>query len=325
VENCQALLVLLAGGEYISGAEIGRQLGISRAAVWKQVTRLRDQGVEIEACHHRGYRIVDGLSLLAHAAIKSHLCARASDLLSELDVVTAVSSTNDLAMERVKRGSANGYVCVAESQSAGKGRRGRTWISPFASNIYLSTVWRFEGGAASVEGLSLAVGVAIVRALEGLGFGGMGLKWPNDILWEQRKLGGVLLEIVGDPAGLCDVIVGVGVNVNMPGTVISQIDQPWVDLRHIEQQQVDRNSVVGALLNGLLPLLASFECDGFSCYQSRWQALDAYRDRAVALSAGQQCITGIARGVTAGGALLIDTPDGRLSFSGGEISLRAMS
>ena len=322
MDNWQLLLTLLNHGEYISGEELGVRLGVSRAAVWKQIKRLRDEGVPVEACQRRGYRFANGFSLLDAHKIEGGLEAAAAACLGGLDIRLTIPSTSDEVLARSKLGNADGYVCLAARQTAGKGRRGRAWVSPFAGNIYLSTVRRFEGGVAAVEGLSLAVGVVLVRALESLGYQDIRLKWPNDILWRERKLGGVLLEIVGDPAGLCDVIVGVGINVNMPSASAAQIDQPWVDLRQLDASPVDRNLVSAALLNGILPLLAAYEREGFAKYQDDWQALDAYREQVVVLRAGQQLFTGRSCGVSAGGALLIEMPEGLRSFSGGEISVR---
>ena len=322
MENSITLLSLLADGDFHSGDEIGRQLNISRAAVWKQVVRSRGIGVDIESCHHRGYRVQGGLSLLAEASVRSFLSTEAARCLARLDVLERVSSTNDLAMDWIRRDVGDGYVCLAECQTSGKGRRGRRWVSPFAANIYLSLVKRFEGGAYSVEGLSLAVGLTVVQALESLGYQQLQLKWPNDILWEGRKLGGVLLEIVGDPAGLCDVIVGVGINVNMPASAGDEIDQDWVDLGSIDGRGIDRNAVSGAVISALLLMLSKFERRGFAAYQHQWEALDAFRGEAVVLRVGEQLIAGLARGIDASGALVLETDRGQQSFSGGEISLR---
>ena len=134
------------------------------------------------------------------------------------------------ALRRVEAGGRSGLVCTAEQQTAGRGRRGREWISPFGRNLYVSTVWEFTQGAAALEGLSLAVGVAVAQALKGLGLPEVQLKWPNDIQHEGKKLGGVLLEMVGDASRQCQVVVGIGVNVAMPGAAANAIDQAWTDI-----------------------------------------------------------------------------------------------
>ena len=232
-----------------------------------------------------------------------------------------VGSTNAVAMEQAVQGIA-GYICTAEQQTAGRGRRGRVWASPYASNLYFSVVWAFGGGAASLEGLSLAVGVAVVDALEKSGLLGAELKWPNDVLYQGRKLAGVLLEMTGDPAGRCHVVVGIGLNVAMPASI--RIDQPWIDVRSISEQAVSRNQLLVAILNELMPLLSSFERNqGFSAYYDRWQCLDAFAETEVAMTLANDTIVGKAVGVDITGAIMIETPAGMRKFNGGEVSLRA--
>ena len=213
MDSRHILITTLADGAYHSGEALGTQLNVSRTAVWKQLRKLDDLGIELQSCKRRGYRIPGGLSLLCESSIRQHLLGAAAVELRRLEIHQQVDSTNALAMQSAQLGPASGAVFLSEAQSAGRGRRGRSWVSPFGRNIYMSVVYGFTGGVAAVEGLSLAVGVAVVRALEAMGISGAELKWPNDILWSGRKLGGVLLEISGDPAGTCEVIVGIGVNV----------------------------------------------------------------------------------------------------------------
>ena len=317
----QVLITELADGAYHSGEALGKQLNVSRTAVWKQLRKLADWGIELESCKRRGYRIPGGLSLLDLSQIRQQLVAQAAKELHCLEVHQTVDSTNELAMRSAQQGSASGSVFLAEAQSAGKGRRGRTWVSPYGRNIYLSVVYGFSGGVAAVEGLSLAVGVAVVRALEAMGVRDLGLKWPNDIFWSGRKLGGVLLEINGDPAGACEVIVGIGINVQMSVREAAMVDQEWVNLSEITSSFLDRSNVAAHILNGLLPLLGSYGDCGFSRYRDAWLALDCFDGQPVALVAGETTVAGVARGVNETGALCIETADGFRFFSGGEISL----
>jgi BirA family biotin operon repressor/biotin-[acetyl-CoA-carboxylase] ligase len=199
-------------------------------------------------------------------------------------------------------------------------------VSPFARNIYLSLTWQYSQGAAALEGMSLAVGVAVVRALEKLGLVGASLKWPNDVLYQRRKLGGVLLEMVGDASGVCQVVVGVGLNVAMPAAQAEAIDQAWADLAELSGgSPPGRSQVLAALLNELLPLLAGFETEGFAPWREAWMALDAYADQPVIIEAGERRTAGIARGVDARGALQLETSVGIQPVYGGEVSLRASS
>jgi BirA family biotin operon repressor/biotin-[acetyl-CoA-carboxylase] ligase len=319
------LLPLLASGEYCSGQTLADALGVSRTAVWKQLNALSELGLQIESVRGRGYRIPGGIDLLDAARVQAALEPRAAGLLSRLALFETIDSTNAEAMRRAEQGAGPGLVCSAEQQTAGRGRRGRTWVSPFARNLYLSLVWEYHQGAAALEGLSLAVGVAVARALASCGLPPVQLKWPNDVIFQGAKLGGVLLEMTGDAAGTCQVIVGVGLNVAMPGATAADIDQAWTDLETISAgRRPGRNELLAALLNQLLPLLADFEQAGFGPWREEWLALDAFAGQPVVLHTGALDLTGIARGVDARGALQLETAAaGVQSIFGGEISLRA--
>ncbi len=314
----ESLLSVLADGKFHSGEQLGETLGVSRTAVWKQIKKVEGLGLVLESVKGKGYCIRGGLDLLSRSAIQSGLASEARDLLGDFLVLGTVDSTNTVATD-----GAQGDVIVAEQQTAGRGRRGRQWQSPFASNIYLSLVWEFAGGAAALEGLSLAVGVAVVDALAACSLGGVALKWPNDVLVDGRKLAGVLLEMSGDAAGPCKVIVGVGLNVNMPAA--PAIDQPWVDVNTLAMGTVSRNQLVIALLNQLLPLLSHYERSGFASIRERWLALNAFQGEQVFVTLGDEVIVGHMAGVDGSGALLLDTVSGRRVFNGGEVSLRRVT
>lgn len=316
------LLRLLSGGEFVSGQAIADTLGVSRTAVWKQLNRLGELGLHVESVKGRGYRIEGGLDLLERDTIVAAMSVPARALLTQLDLRDSIGSTNAEAMARIAAGTRSGYVCAAEQQQAGRGRRGRSWVSPFGRNLYVSAVWEYSQGAAALEGMSLACGVAVARALAACDVPAVSLKWPNDILHNGAKLGGILLEMTGDPAGSCQVVVGIGLNVNMPRA--EGIDQAWTDLARLcDGQPPGRSHLLGALLSELLPLLASFEADGFARWREAWCALDAYADTPVVLHSGERQLAGIARGVDARGALQLETATtGIQSVFGGELSLR---
>jgi BirA family transcriptional regulator, biotin operon repressor / biotin---[acetyl-CoA-carboxylase] ligase len=320
-----ALLPLLANGEFHSGQALADALGVSRTAVWKQLGKLEVLGLEIESVKGRGYRIPGGVDLLEANSVHGGLDDATKALVRELEIFDVIDSTNREALRRVQPGAASGLVFTAEQQTAGRGRRGRQWVSPFARNLYLSAVWEFSRGASALEGLSLAVGVAISRALEASGLPQVQLKWPNDLLYQEQKLGGVLLEMVGDANGLCQVVVGVGLNVAMPANTAASIDQPWTDLSSIAggKECAGRNELLAALLNELMPLLADFENSGFGPWREPWQQLDAHAGKAVVLTSGDVQTAGIARGVDQRGALLLESSLGLKPIYGGEISLRA--
>lgn len=333
------LLPLLATGEFHSGQALADALGVSRTAVWKQLNKFsKETGVEIESVRGKGYRIDGGLDLLQADSVSRALSPAAAQLVRELILLPATDSTNAELLRRAQSGETGGLVCSAEQQSAGRGRRGRTWVSPFAGNLYLSVLWDFGQGAAALEGLSLAVGVAVSHALADCGLPAVQLKWPNDILYEGAKLGGILLEMTGDADGACQVVIGIGLNVSMPPQAGAEIDQDWTDIRAMTaaKQQTDnepsggskkpgRNDLLGALLNHLLPLLADFEARGFGPWRDHWQSLDAHAGKQVVLDTGARQTAGIARGVDERGALQLETTTGITAIYGGEISLRPAS
>ncbi|MFA7555552.1 MAG: bifunctional biotin--[acetyl-CoA-carboxylase] ligase/biotin operon repressor BirA [Spongiibacteraceae bacterium] len=318
----QTLLATLADGQFHSGDGLGASLGVSRTAIWKQLKKVEELGVQLESIKGKGYRIPQGLNLLSRQLIESELTVGAAALISEIDVQDAITSTNRVAMEKALQGGAKGYVCTAEQQSAGRGRRGRAWVSPYAGNIYLSVVWEFSGGASALEGLSLAVGVAVADALAKAGVGGVGLKWPNDILYEDKKLAGILIEMTGDADGLCQVVIGVGLNVAMPAKVAADIDQAWVDVASINPRAAERNRLLGLVLNELMPLLEVFARSGFSVYRDRWAELDAYLGKTISIIQGNDITVGCALGIDDTGAIKIETEQGVRVFNGGEVSLR---
>ena len=321
------LLPLLASGHFVSGQELAAALGVSRTAVWKQLKKLSDLGLHIESVKGRGYRIPGGIDLLQEEAVRNAMTPQSLALLGHLDLRDSTGSTNAEAMQQIREGAAAGYVCTAEQQSAGRGRRGREWVSPYARNLYVSAVWEYSGGAAVLEGMSLAVGVAVARALRKCSVPPVQLKWPNDVLADGAKLGGILLEMTGDAAGVCQVVVGIGLNVDMPGEQGADIDQAWTDVaRWCHGDRPSRSVLLGTLLDELLPLLASFEQTGFTPWREEWQSLDAYAGQAVVLQSAGQQMAGVARGVDGRGALQLETAaSGVQSVFGGEISMRPLS
>lgn len=318
--SLKQLLDLLADGKFHSGEELGALLGVSRAAVWKHLQKLEGLGIKLLSIKGRGYCIDGGLDLLDLNKIHKYLV---SSVPLNLLLFTQIDSTNSYLMRQKDPAR---QVCLAESQSAGRGRRGRVWISPFAQNIYCSVGWGFEGGVAALEGLSLVVGLVIVRVLQRYGIAGLELKWPNDVLYCDQKLAGVLIEMTGDPAGYCQVVIGVGINVAMGCDQASAITQPWIDLRSILERQglppVPRNLLVAALIDELVLVLDGYSQTGFAGYCAEWQLLNAHAGQMVELLNGNVICSGMCLGVSEAGALVLETAEGREVFHGGEISLR---
>ncbi len=319
----RALLSVLADGKFHSGQELGQHLGISRSAIWKHMRRLEEEGLEIYSVKGRGYRIPGGLDLLNLDLLNKSLSPALRQKLGDIDLQLNTASTNASAMQDCLRGNCHGNLYLAEQQSAGRGRRGRTWVSPFGRNLYFSLVWRFEQGVGALEGLSLVVGLALVQALEEMGLAGAQLKWPNDLLVNGRKLAGILLEINGETSGACQVVIGVGINVAMPYQQGEQIDQPWTDLTtEMRTESLSRNGVLAACLNQLVPLLIQFSEGGFVEFAQHWQEYNAHQGKSITLQVGDNEISGVCQGVDASGALLLDTGQGVQTYHGGEISIQ---
>ncbi|HKK04502.1 MAG TPA: bifunctional biotin--[acetyl-CoA-carboxylase] ligase/biotin operon repressor BirA [Gammaproteobacteria bacterium] len=318
-----SLLSTLADGRFHSGEDLGAALGVSRAAVWKQIKALERQlGLTVHSVPGRGYRLASPLELLEHEAIVASLPAPVRDKLAALEIHFSLDSTNRYLMQRAAEGAPGGMACLAERQEAGRGRHGRRWVSPFGTNLYMSVLWRSRLGPAQLGGLSLAVGAAVAEGLAALGVADIGLKWPNDLVWAERKLGGVLLEVVGESNGPCHVVAGVGLNLAMDAGAAVEIDQPWVDLREVAGQALSRNAIAAAVLAELLPALDAFAEDGLGPSLSAWRERDALFGQPVRLTLGEQVVEGVARGVDEDGCLLIDGPTGLQRFSVGEASLR---
>ena len=315
-----ALLQLLADGAEHSGTELGERLGISRAAIWKQLQALNELGVELDASPGRGYRLREPLDLLDAAAIHAAISGRAQ--LSSLDIFPRIDSTNAFLLNDVRPIDGELMrVALAEQQTAGRGRRGRAWASPFARNIYCSVKRQFPCGLEGLSGLSLVVGLAIAEALQALGIPDVQLKWPNDLRAGGKKLGGVLIELAGDAGGPCTAVIGFGINVRMPAS--ATIDQPWTDLQALASQLPSRNTLVAAILVHLDRALTTFAQQGFAPFAAAWSARDEFRGKPVRMLGLNIEQVGIAAGVDARGALLLETPDGVRPIVAGEVSLRA--
>jgi len=317
------LLRKLADGRLHSGVNLAGQLGVSRSGIWNAVRDLQTLGLEINALPGTGYRLDRPLELLEATAIEAQLAPHTRCLLQSLHIHDVLDSTNTFLMQAAREGLASGAVCLAETQTKGRGRLGRSWQSPFAGNVYLSVLWYFAN-TSLLSGLSLAAGTVLIRLLRQLGAPGVGLKWPNDILWNEHKLGGILVEVSGEMHGRCAVVVGIGLNCNIPHSYMAAVDQASVDLRRIPGvAAVSRNALVAGILNELLPVLAEFERKGFGGYREEWRRYHTFDGRAVTLDLGGQQIHGLIVDVTESGALLVDCDvGGRREFVSGDVRLR---
>jgi BirA family biotin operon repressor/biotin-[acetyl-CoA-carboxylase] ligase len=241
--------------------------------------------------------------------------------LAGLETFFSMDSTNQYLMQKAPQLTAP-WLVLAEHQRAGRGRRGRSWQSPLAGNLYLSLLWRFRQVSANFASLSLVVGTLVCQVLRAQGVAQLGLKWPNDVLCEGKKLCGILIEMRGETNGPYDVVIGVGLNFAMPDAAARQIEQPWIALQQVMSTLPSRNALVAQLTDAMLSALPTFETQGLAPFLAEWLMLDAYRDTPVRLQLGDREISGIARGVDEQGALRVEQ-DGKLQrYYSGEISLR---
>lgn len=309
------LIRLLADGEFHSGEELGRILGVSRATVWKRLSQLADStGLSICRVRGKGYRLAWPMLLLEYADLQ--------DLPWPVHLHEVLDSTNAEALRRLalQEGRSSPFLVMAEQQLAGRGRRGRAWISPYGVNLYFSLLLPVES-AQRLDGLSLLVGLAMKRGLSACGYPAVGLKWPNDLLLDGRKLGGILLELCGDPADRCHVVIGVGLNINLREGEVS-LDQPWTSLALERGRAIARSEILKSVLAALDDVLEQSALTGFAAFRSEWEAAHVWQGRQVVLSSGTRTMSGRVLGVDDHGALRLLCDDGEQLVSGGELSLR---
>jgi BirA family biotin operon repressor/biotin-[acetyl-CoA-carboxylase] ligase len=281
-------------------------------------------GVEIFSVRGRGYKLPQAIELLdKNEVLKSIGEQRA---WFNLQILDEVKSTNTYLMQN--KNAAHASCVAAHVQTHGKGRRGRTWVSQLGASLTFSLLWRFQCGAAALSGLSLAVGVALIRALNSLGVNDAQLKWPNDVLIldenkQGKKLAGILIELQGDLEGPSAAVIGVGFNLNLPKKVLQSIDQPAIDLASVKA--IDQNVLLGTLLKHLADVLSGFETHGFIGLRDEWLGYHAYENKPVRmLLPNGTDVSGVVKGVAEDGILLVETALGLQRFSAGEISLRGL-
>ncbi len=343
------LIDALAPGEWQSGEALAAEAGVTRAALAKRVTHLREWGLQVDAEAGRGYRLAQSLQRLDAARIRAALPASARDRLRGLEVLARTDSTNQRLLEA--DAAQDPQALFAELQTAGRGRRGREWRSPFGANLYLSLGWSFPAWPPQLSALSLAVGVACARALRHAGLHQVMLKWPNDLRVGDDKLGGILIEQRGEAGGACRVVIGIGINVSMSAEQAGALGQPWTSLqaalastrnstqttfapsesprdscahRRAERECRVRRAAqcAASLLAELVNALTEFESAGFASFVADWSTLDATANQPVRIEGGGEPLQGIARGVDAQGALIVEAQGRRHHVHAGEVSLR---
>jgi len=314
------VLRLLEDGEFHSGETLGRTLGITRGSVSNALADVDALGLTVHKVHGRGYRLVTPVQWLSRESIVRHLGRQAARF--EIHVLDQTGSTNTDLLDLAVQGARSGSVLAAESQTHGRGRRGRDWHSSPGGALTFSILWRFDQGAGFLSGLSLVVGISLVRVLKKHGAADVMLKWPNDLLWRHLKLAGILIELAGDVMGPTVAVIGIGINLRLPDSVKARIDQPVVDLARIGVAE-DRNLLFAEILDELGNMLRKFSAEGFAPFRQEWDRLHAYQDKMVRVRMPDKSeIEGRVQGVGDDGALLLHTRSGQRKFYGGELSLR---
>jgi len=320
----QNILKVLADGKYHSGTELGHLFGISRAAIGKNIHKIEQTyNLTVFAVKGKGYRLQQPLALLDKDEIKQRLSVNTVKQLTQLEIFFDIDSTNRYLNSKSLEGASSGYLVLAEQQTKGTGRRGKAWISPFGSNLYLSLLWRFQYGPAQLGCLSLFVAVAIIRALKKAGIEDAGVKWPNDIYWQNKKLAGILLEMRGESSGPSTVVIGVGVNINMSKNSIetNDIDQPWVDLESITGKKIDRNHFTAIVIDMLFDVLNDVPDDQGKLFEE-WQQMDILKGKNIEVTFADKIISGKALGINHAGALRVLHAGKDVICHSGEVSIR---
>lgn len=324
------LLRQLSDGAFHSGEDLAAQVGLTRARVSQVLKDAEAAGLALERIKGRGYRLLEAPDFLDAKSVREALTeqavARGGRAQLTIEVVDQLDSTSSELLRRAQKRDIHGVALAAEWQTAGRGRRGRTWTAIAGGCLTFSIGWRFEQGAGFLAGLSLAVGVAVARALEAEGFRGIALKWPNDIIHRHLKVGGILIEVNGDALGPSTTVIGVGLNVRLPAAARKDIAVPVTDLTSIAgrgAKDIDRNWLLACLIAELAAVLQQYAKEGFAPFAAEWQHRHAYQGKPVTLLLPDGAtVAGKVAGVDASGALVLADGPRRARFLSGEISLR---
>jgi BirA family biotin operon repressor/biotin-[acetyl-CoA-carboxylase] ligase len=313
---------------YQSGELLAADLAVTRAAVWKAVEQLRELGVALDAQAHKGYRLATGVSALDAGRIQSDLSPGVRARLESLDVEWSLESTNTRLLDAMPPAANRAAVVLAEHQWGGRGRRGRSWVAPPGGAICLSLGWQYPDMPADLSALTLVLGLGVVKALRSLHVEGVRLKWPNDLVTAQGKLGGILVEMRAEAGGPVHIVAGFGINVRLDESAraaVSATGNTADDVHSHTASTPDRNRIVIALLEQLVPALAEFPHTGLTPHLAEWNGCDALADREVRIENQGEITRGIARGIDAHGALLVETPGEVRRFISGEVTVRSES
>jgi len=321
----QRVFQRLGDRDFLSGEALASDLGVTRAAVWKAVEQLRELGVALDAQTNKGYRLAAGVSALSAERIAALLPHEVRARIEALEVHWTLESTNTRLLDSLPPAAGGAAIVLAEHQTGGRGRRGRGWVAPPGGALCLSLSWQYADMPADLSALSLIVGLCAVNALHEIGVGAAQVKWPNDLVTPNGKLGGILIEMRAEAGGPVHVVVGVGLNVLLDDAAREAVKATGNiadDIRAHRAAVPDRNQIAAALLARLIPALEGFPRQGLAPHLANWSECDALREQEVRVENAGDITRGVARGIDAHGALLVETPDGVRRFISGEVTVR---
>lgn len=309
-------------GGYVSGEEISRQLGVSRTAVWKHIQEIKQAGYDIEAHSRRGYILHQTPDLLLPDEIKAVLTTEV--LGREIHYYPELMSTNTEAKKLAMEGCPEGTIVVTETQSAGRGRLSRGWFSPKGGGIWMSLVLRPPFNPKDAPKCTLMAAVAINSAIRKAAGVYSGIKWPNDILWNGKKLVGILTEMSAEFDVINYVVIGMGININIPARQFPQeISNVASSLSAAAGHKVERLPLLSAILQEFERLYKSVSAEGFATVLDEWRAQSVTLGQVVDVIAVNHSFTGTAVNIDEDGALLVETADGLKRVIAGDVSIRA--
>lgn len=318
------IIDVLADGKFHSGEILANHFKVSRVSIWNAISEAEQFGIEIHSVRGKGYKLTHAVELLDESSIKRAIGEQAN--FFNIEVMDITTSTNSVMMQRASEGLPHASCIATNIQTAGKGRRGRKWISELGENLTFSFLWRFNQGAAMLSGLSLVVGIALIRTFKQLGINQALLKWPNDVLIfhekAYKKLAGILIELQGDMDGQSFAVIGIGINLNISKKQIKKIDQPAIDLKTITQESMNPNNLIALIIKELARVLSEFELNGFSSLKKEWVMSHAFHEKVISLTKGDgQNVNGKVIDISDEGSLILQTNKGQQNFSSGEVVL----
>ena len=319
------VLSILSDGKFHSGEAIAKNFNVSRVLIWQVIAEAEKLGIEIFSVRGKGYSLSHSVQFLEEGKVRKSIGEMASWF--NIKVFDVLGSTNSFLMQEAPNGYPHASCVATNIQTSGKGRRGRQWQSSLGENLTFSFLWRFTKGTSALSGLSLAVGVSLIRSLKKINLKEALLKWPNDILVKDdevyKKLAGILIEVQGDMDGQSAAIIGVGINLKLSKNQLAKIDQPAIGISQCIEDEIDPNQLLGIIIKDLTEVLAQFELNSFESFKDEWQSYDAFHDQSISISSSDGgMISGKEHGVNNTGALEVITEGGIKTFSSGEVSIR---